>query len=159
MEGKRLLPEQFLRYVTEHLTRDKINLWVKVHNINHEKSELFSDFINSMFELVKTTYLGKDVIKNDKDVKGHFNWCWTKTVNNFTKENIYFNPIGEHKDYFWNLIKESFYTDVDNAEKLKNFFSTLFLLHTKKTKSELDMLLEIYILLDRSLKDKKLDTH
>lgn len=159
MGGKKVSPEQFLRYVTEHLSRDKINLWVKVHNINHEKSELFSDFINSVYGLIKTTYLGGDVIKKEEDIKGHFDWCWTKTINNFTRENIFFEPSGDHREYFWNLFKESFYTDIANAEKLKNFFRHLFFLHTKKTKSELDMLLEMYVLLDRSLENKKLDTH
>tara|TARA_R100001163_G_C5059130_1_gene195781 strand:+ start:1750 stop:2229 length:480 start_codon:yes stop_codon:yes gene_type:complete len=159
MGGKKISPEQFLRYVTEHLSRDSVNLWVKVHNINHEKNELFSDFINSVYHLIKNTYLGDDVIKKEEDIKGHFNWCWTKTINNFTRENIFFDPVGKHKEYFWNLFKESFYTDIENSEKLKKFFLHLFTLHINKTKSELDMLLEMYVLLDKSLENKKLDTH
>ena len=160
MEGKRLLPEEFFKYVAEPVSRDKVNLWVKINNINIEKNELFSDFIYSLYLLVKETYLGKEVTKKEEDIKGHFNWCWTKTINNFSLEKIYFNPTGEHKEYFWNFFYESFYINeaTDKIKKIEEFFITLFLLHLQKTKSELDMLLEIYVLLDKNLQHKEVSS-
>ena len=83
MERRRFLPEQFFKYVAQPLSRDKVNLWVKAHNINTEKIELFFDFADSLYNLIKNTYLGTDVINKEEDVKGHFDWCWTKTINNF----------------------------------------------------------------------------
>ena len=121
MERRRLLPEQFFKYVTQPISREEMNIWVKVHNINVAKVSLFGDYLSSLYNLVNDTYLGLDVIKTDKEITGHFNWCWEKTIGNFKKE------------------------------KLKNFINILFILHTDKTKSELDMLYEIYILLNESL--------
>ena len=34
MERKRLLPEQFFKYVTQPVSREDMNLWVKVNNIH-----------------------------------------------------------------------------------------------------------------------------
>jgi len=71
----------------------------------------------------------------------------------FKKENINFNVEGTHYDYFFHFFYESFYLkkDDEHLEKLKHFLNILFILHTDKTKSELDMLYEIYILLNESL--------
>ena len=139
MERRRLLPEQFFKYVTQPLSREDVNLWVKTQNISVSKVSLFGDYLTSLYNLINDTYLGLDVIKTDKEITGHFNWCWEKTVGNFKKENINFNTKGTHYDYF------------EHLEKLKNFINILFILHTQKTKSELDMLYEIYILLNESL--------
>ena len=165
MERRRFLPEQFFKYVAQPMSRDKVNLWVKVNNINAEKIELFFDFAHSLYYLIKNTYLGPDVINKEEDVKGHFDWCWTKTINNFSLEKIYFKAEGEHQVYFWNFFNESFYNpnNTDLNDRIEDFFNHLFLLHLSKTKSELDMLLEIYVILDKSLENsevnyKKLDT-
>lgn len=153
MEGKRLLPEQFFKYVTEPISREDINLWVKINNINTEKTDLFSDYILSLYDLVSDTYLGSDVIKYDKEKTEHFDWCWNKTLNNFQKENITFNNKGEHYDYFWEFFYESFYNNKnqEEVEHIVDFFTSLFQLHITKTKSELDMLTEIYNILDTNL--------
>ena len=142
MERRRLLPEQFFKYVTQPISREEMNIWVKVHNINVAKVSLFGDYLSSLYNLVNDTYLGLDVIKTDKEITGHFNWCWEKTIGNFKKENINFNTKGTHYDYFFNFFYESFYLkkNDEHLEKLKNFINILFILHTDKTKSELDML-------------------
>tara|TARA_B110000977_G_scaffold177882_1_gene234889 strand:- start:14787 stop:15266 length:480 start_codon:yes stop_codon:yes gene_type:complete len=153
MERRRLLPEQFFKYVTQPLSREDVNLWVKTQNISVSKVSLFGDYLTSLYNLINDTYLGLDVIKTDKEITGHFNWCWEKTVGNFKKENINFNTKGTHYDYFFHFFYESFYLkkNDEHLEKLKNFINILFILHTQKTKSELDMLYEIYILLNDSL--------
>jgi len=153
MERRRLLPEQFFKYVTQPLSREDMNLWVKAHNINISKVDLFGDYFHSLYNLVENTYLGEDVIKNENEIKGHFHWCWDKTIENFKKENILFKKEGTHLDYFYHFFYESFYhkKNDEHLEKLKYFLTTLFILHTSKTKSELDMLYEIYILLNESL--------
>jgi len=65
MERRRLLPEEFLNYVTKTISPEETRIWVKVNNINTEKTELFFDLIISLFYLIEETYLGKDVIKNE----------------------------------------------------------------------------------------------
>ena len=76
MERRRLLPEQFFKYVTHPISREDMNLWVKAHNISVSKVSLFGDYLNSLYNLIEDTYLGVDVIKTDDEITGHFNWCW-----------------------------------------------------------------------------------
>jgi len=153
MERRRLLPEEFLNYVTKQISPEHMRVWVKVNNINTEKIELFFDFINSLFYLIEETYLGDDVIITDEQKEGHFSWCWDKTIDNFKEENIHFKNKGEHYTYFFNFFYEGFYkNEVDEkVSKLKNFLDGLFKLHKVKTESELDMLIEMYRILENNL--------
>ena len=157
MERRRLLPEQFFKYVTQLVSREDMNLWVKVNNIHTEKIHLFGDYLKSLHMVVSETYLGRDVIKQDDEIKGHFNWCWGRIIDNFKKENILFKKEGHHHEYFFNFFYESFYTNKheEQREKIKEFLNHLFTLYSEKTKSELDMLYEMYVLLNESLTVKQ----
>ena len=149
-----LSPEQFYSYVTTNVSREELNVWVKACNINTEKSELFFDFTNVLCKLIFDTYLGNDVITNDQDKQGHFDWCWNNVLENFKGENITFREEGRHYEYFWNFYSESFYNnpkDTDVVLKIKDFFGKLLILHLPKTKSELDIFGEIYIILNNNL--------
>ena len=147
------IPEEFYNYITETVTTEDMRLWVRHKNIDVDRAELFYDFIESIHILVHETFLGDDVIINREDKQKHFNWCWNKTITNFKEENIMFNAEGDHYEYFWNFFYESYYTDKDkrDVQNINNYFLTLTNLHILKTKSELDMLSDIYILLDSNL--------
>jgi hypothetical protein len=77
-----------------------------------------------------------------------------KVIDNFGKENINFNKKGDHFDYFYSFFSEIFYLQVEDKVKnsINSFFTDLF--NTKKTftKSDLDMVLTIYKILDKNLK-------
>tara|TARA_R100001198_G_C5122723_1_gene144703 strand:- start:29 stop:499 length:471 start_codon:yes stop_codon:yes gene_type:complete len=156
MESKRLQPEQFYKYITEPIEKEEMALWVKAYNIKSEKTELFFDFINSLFTLIRETYLGEDIMKKEEDIKGHFTWCWDKVVSNFKKENINFNEVGNHYEYFWNFFYESFYIakEEETIPKISMFFNRMFKLYIQKTKSELDLLSEMYSILNSNLTDR-----
>jgi len=146
-------PEEFHQYISEPVSREKMSLWVKVNNIDSEKIDLFFDYVDSLQYIINKTYLGDDVMNTDEVKKEHYNWCWDKVIGDFKTENINFNKEGEHKDYFWNFFYESFY-DIKNKQDLThihNFFLVLFKLYILKTESELDMLNDIYNILDSNL--------
>jgi hypothetical protein len=77
-----------------------------------------------------------------------------KVIDNFGKENINFNKRGDHFDYFYSFFSEIFYQQVEDKVKnsINSFFTDLF--NTKKTftKSDLDMVLTIYKILDKNIK-------
>ena len=64
MESKRLQPEQFYKYITEPIEKEEMALWVKAYNIKSEKTELFFDFINSLFTLIRETYFRYPLSEN-----------------------------------------------------------------------------------------------
>ena len=148
---KPLTPDEFLNYVAKLVSPEEMDLWVKVNSIENEKAELFFDFISSFYKLLISTHLGHDTIKTDKDIKGHFDWCWKKNIDNFNTENIEFNVEGEHYDYMWNFFMESFYKESTDFNKVDEYLKKLFKLYIQKTKSELEVFKDLYLVLDKAL--------
>ena len=146
--------EGYLEFITSENYKHQIDIWYKAYNISRERIELFYDFINSIYLLVDETYLGFDVIESEEDQKNHFTWCWDKTIENFNKEKIYFKERGTHYQYFWNFFLEAYYfVQIDGEEsRISEYFYKLFNFKYKKSRSELDMLTEIYKLIEQNLK-------
>lgn len=146
--------DKLYKYIMKPLTNTQTTIWLKANNIILEKTDLFYDFVFSLLGLVNTTYLGEDVTPLELDKINHFNWCWNRTIESFEKERIHFDKSGTHYDYFWAFFRDAFYYQEDKEEiiKIDEFFKTIFDLKTKKTRSELDMLGDLYKTLDRSLK-------
>jgi hypothetical protein len=153
--------ENFFNYITKPLKPEDIDIWFKMNNIILEKMELYSDFCHTLYILIYDTYLGQNDVSTETKIKlsdddnlKHFQWCWLKVVDDFKKENIDFNKKGEHFDYFYSFFDEIFYTQIE--DKIKNSINSFFidLFNTKKTftKSDLDMVLTIYKILDKNLK-------
>ena len=157
--------ENFFNYITKPLNSDDVEVWFKVNNIFPEKMELFADFVHSLNYLVKYTYLGEDedigketkINLTQEDNKKHFEWCWNKTIDNFEKENLFFERTGEHYEYFESFFIEIFYEQKEKKvrDSIENFFQELFDLKKSYTKSDLDMIHTIYKSLDKTLSIKK----
>lgn len=152
--------DNFLKWVSAPITSDEVTTWFNMNNIYVEKIELFSDFILSLTKLITDTYLGDfgdkteaTLLLNDKENREHFDWCWNKIISNFKNENINFNVDGEHKDYLMLFFHDAFYTQKNELirESILKFFEYMFDVSSQFTKSDLDMLTEIYKKLDKNL--------
>ena len=155
--------ENFFNYITQPVKPEDVEKWFKVNNIFQEKLDLFSDFSHSLNLLIVETYLGQQdspnetkIVMSDEDNSKHFEWCWDKIVNNFIKEDLNFENRGEHFDYFKSFFDEIFYTQKDEKirKSITNFFTDLFDINKPFTKSDLDMVLTIYKILDKHLSKK-----
>jgi hypothetical protein len=154
----------FFDWLAKPMKDEDVNAWFLANNITPELTNLFRDFIMSFIELMKETYLGDDFEENIEtkvgmtvDQKlGHFEWCWNKTIENFTKENIHFNFEEKDYEFFKSFLFDLFY--VNNDKKLKDsmddFFKKLFDKKYKKTKSDIEIFTDIYKSLERSLNIK-----
>lgn len=153
--------DNFLNYITKQIDQKEIEIWMNVNNIIPEKMELFSDFCASLYNLIVDTYLGEELVEgretkihlSEEDQKKHFDWCWEKTISNFSKENIQFNKEGTHYDYLSSFFLEVFYHQKEGKIKysIGNFFDELFDKGTPFTKSDLDMLQGIYKSLEKNI--------
>lgn len=140
----------FIDYFSKPMNKEDILLIYKVNNVLPERSSLYLDFSESLFDLIVSTYLGDDVM-TEKNVKEHFNWCWNKTLLSFTKEKINFENK-ELYDYFFILFQEAFYNENNKKEVnfLLQFWRDIFNYSRIKTNSELESFLELYKIFDRS---------
>jgi len=122
----------------------------------YEKCELFSDFIQSLFMIVFDTYLG-DEITNATDKKNHYKWCWDKNVSNFKTEGII---LGDYKtfDYFSYFLHKTFYPMSKKSENKKlcdnliKIWQYMFDFDNKKNQADLNVALDVYEMLDNSMK-------
>jgi hypothetical protein len=135
--------------------REKIQEQYEVHNITHEKSELYYDFFISLLNLIHKTYLGDEVVKTTKDVANHFTWCFNKVLDNFGHERIKFQSLRNPRySHVWYFFYEAYYLSnlEDKYELLISYFTYLFDYTTVKTKKEIDSYVDFYKMLDQNLK-------
>jgi hypothetical protein len=57
------------------MKKEDVLVLYRLNNVIPEKTELYLDFIQALYNLVTSTYLGDDVM-DEKEIKKHFNWCW-----------------------------------------------------------------------------------
>lgn len=145
----------FLAYIHNPISRESMNVLYGSNNIKYEKCELYSDFVQSLLILTFDTYMGDDIMNVQDQVK-HFNWCWNKIIDDFKSEGIFFkNP--KLYEYFLEFMLEGFYIH----EKKKNFdytdkgllkiWSDIFNYDKIKTQADMDTLIEIYNIFEKSL--------
>jgi hypothetical protein len=128
------------------------------NNIIFQKCELFNDFVKSLLLKVFDTYMGDDVTEPNEQLN-HFNWCWNKTLEDFEGEGFIFKSVSLY-NYFLEFSFEVFYSNkdknkVDFETGILNIWNDLFNYSKIKTNSDIDALVEIYSLMDISIRTNK----
>ena len=150
----------FINWISKPVPDEELKIWFSVNNIIYERSELYRDFCVSLVILINETYFGdkdgkfeSEIQMTDEDNLNHFDWCWNKTIENFKKENIKFLQEGNHKIYFKSFIGDVFYNQKDQTVKksVSKFLDDLFSRDKGFSKSDLDLLTEIYKLMDSNI--------
>ena len=150
--------ENFFRWMSNPISKEEVLIWFNIHNLNYEKIELYGDFVKSLYQTIIDTYLGDDELETrislrEEDKIAHFEWCWNKVLDDFRKENIVIKNEGQHKDYFKSFFLDSFYNS--NQRNLKvaipEFIEDVFNLEKPFTKSDLDILTELYNMFEKNM--------
>ena len=153
---------RFFDWLAKPMKDEDINAWYLANNITSEHTELFRDFSLSFYYLIVDTYLGDDspttsetkVGMTMEQKKDHFKWCWNKTIDNFSKESIYFIFREDDMEFFESFFFEIFYLQKDDSirQNIELFLQQLFDRKGKKSKSDIEIFTDLYKLLERSLK-------
>lgn len=145
---------RLLLSLTSIYSRETTDLIYSSNSISYDKCNLYSDFIQSLITIVFDTYMGDDITK-ESDKLRHFQWVWYTNLDNFNKEGIKFNDTLELYDYFLIYLFESFY-NIPTKDKL--LYDTILMVWLKlfdmnilKTKSDMDLFLDIYKVFETSL--------
>ena len=143
---------EFMNYMTQPLSSEQMNLLYKANDIKFDRCNLYYDFIKSLNQNIIDTFLGDEYIHTEKDIFGHYNWCFNKVVDDFKYENIFFDDMEKIKDYFLYFYEELFYKDLDKSlEKINKLADLSFNYYRLKSKSDIDILIELYKMFDKSL--------
>ncbi len=149
--------ENFFNWMVKPIPSDEVIVWFNIHNMHYEKIELFGDIFKSLYHIINDTYLGNNDVEtkielSDNDKKNHFDWCWDKLIDNFKKENINIKKYGEHKDYLKSFYLETFYSpDHKYKENIPKFLYDVFDVNIPFSKSDLEIITELYKLFDKNI--------
>ena len=150
--------ENFFNWMSKPIPKDEVIIWFNVHNMITEKIQLYGDIFQSLNQIIIDTYLGDDttetkIVISDDDKLAHFEWSWKRTLDNFKKENINIKANGEHKDYFKDFFSETYYNQKEKNVKqsIPKFISDVFDINKEFSKSDLDILTELYKLLEKNI--------
>ena len=133
--------------------KEEIDIWYRAHNIVRERSELYHDFILSLLNLIDKTYLGADALITEEDIINHFNWCFTKIIDNFAEERIYFVNKGIFT-YLWFFFYKGYYlhNEEDKVKVISEYFDLIFDYNKIKLIEDRESFIELYKLFDQNLK-------
>ena len=151
--------ENFYNWMSKPLPNNEVEVWFQVHNIILEKVVLYGDIFLSLSKIILETYLGDETSETkinltEEDITNHYDWCWKKMLKDFELENLIIQREGEHKAYMKVFFDDSFYRQ-ENYEMrtaIPKFIEELFDLEKPFAKSDLDILTEIYKLLEKHVK-------
>ena len=150
--------ENFFIWMTKPIPHDEVITWFNIHNMNYEKIELYGDISKSLTKIIMDTYLGESVSEtkimlSDEDNMAHFEWSWNKMIEDFRKENIKIKFKGDHKDYFQSFFKDTFYNQPKESIKhsIDKFLIEIFDTEVTFSKSDLDLLTELYKLMEKNM--------
>jgi hypothetical protein len=144
----------FLAYINNPMSKESIAVLYASNNVKYERCVLYGDFIISLMKIVFSTYMGDEITNNEEQLS-HFNWCWEKNVNNFLDyEGIKIDSKYLY-DYFLQFMIETFYSLTEKSEKTNEdliiLWSDIFNYTKPKTNSDIDMMLELYKIFEKSL--------
>lgn len=127
--------------------------------IIRDRVEVYKDFtLNLLFYIVKY-YLDKETLKEDDDIKGHFNWCFNKVCDEFKLEGIDFSTNEVLRDYFFMYYYHQLYKsegkEIQPFEYYEKFWKNIFEFDKQRNKSIINVLIEVYHIFDKSINHEK----
>ena len=150
--------ENFFNWMSKPIPQDEVIIWFNVHNMNYERIELYGDIFKSLNYIIIDTYMGEETSEtkislSQEDKESHFEWCWSKMIEDFKKENIIIKHGGKHKEYFRSFFFDTFYNQSEKniKESISNFLVEIFDVEKPFSKSDLDILTELYKLMEKNI--------
>ena len=125
----------------------------KIVNINYQKMELFSDFIELLYNKINETYLGDEYIKGDV-ITTHFFWCLNQTVLKFNDEKIFFEFDDKTKKLLLDIFKDIFYLNKNDLIR-KDSINYRYHLFQYGSKNDVDTnyLIKLYKIFNNNIKN------
>lgn len=142
-------PVRYRGFIKNPLSMTEINTIYKFNKIKHTRVDLYSDFVQSLCDLVFSTYMGDDVTSvNDRTT--HFDWCWNKNMKAYVEMGYDLADWSDKQKYFYfrSFFLDVFYHVEDKAEileyNIKNVWDFIFNCDVEKSRLDVENFLEIY---------------
>lgn len=120
-----------------------------------DRIEIYKDFTINLLNYIIFYYLDKDSLSEDEDIKNHFNFCYDKVCDEFLEEEINFKDNNELREYFYIYYYNEFYKKPSKIATYDKFWRNIFEIDLHKNKNIISVLLEIYMIFDKSINIEK----
>jgi len=146
---------EFMNYMVTPLSYEQMHLLYKANDIKFDRCSLYYDFIKSLNITLVNTYLGEEYINSEREVKEHYIWCFNKVIKDFKNEKVLFDETDKLKEYFFYFYYELFYNNSEKSlSKLNKLADLSFDFNRLKSRSDIDILIELYKMFEKSLYHK-----
>lgn len=118
-----------------------------------DRIEIYKDFTINLLNYIIFYYLDKDSLSENEDIKNHFNFCYDKVCDEFLEEEINFKNNDELREYFYVYYYNQFYKNKESSKlsTYDKFWRNIFEIDLQKDKNLISVLLEIYMIFDKSI--------
>ena len=123
-----------------------------------DRVEIYKDFSINLLNYIYDFYLDSNTLCDDKDIRNHFNWCYTKVCDEFKLANINFSKNEPLRQYFMNIYYYQFYKRENqdiSLEYYDRFWRNIFEIDKQKNKNILNSMVELYNIFDTSISQEK----
>lgn len=131
---------------------------IKIYNekkIFYPRLEIIKDFLFLLLDEIEKTYLGDELMKI-QNMKEHFHYCFNKTINEFSKENINIHGNKSLEVFLFDICFKYYYDTSKTKNNIENFkmrLSILMTYSTTKKASQINELLLYYKHFNENLGD------
>ncbi len=126
-----------------------------------DRVEIYKDVALNLLYYIHHYYIDKESLSADEDIRNHYNWCFKKVCDEFLKEGIDFSKNEVLKKYFYEYYYHQFYNIKNGVnqdtslEYYEKFWKNIFEIDKQKSKSIINILIEIYNVFDVSINQEK----
>lgn len=122
--------------------------YMRKNDMYQERMDLYRDFVCDLVNKVHETFLGTDIM-GEQEFREHFDWCWSRIIEEFKADNIVFYDECELKEYLWRSFYDMFYVADDHIDELKDNMMIIWNFifdhgRVSKTKSEINYTIDAY---------------
>lgn len=146
--------------IKKKITESEFLAIVDKQKINKKRCEVFHAFINNLIKTLYSTYLGKEYIKKEEDIKGHYDWCFKKVGYDFLEINFNFLNNVDVYEHFFEYFSMVLYDEgkINLESTVIKFYEKIFSFTGERIGLQLNELQELYIKFNKSLINKNAKT-
>ena len=123
-----------------------------------DRVEIYKEFTINLLNYIYDYYLDRETLKEDIDIRNHFNWCFNKVCDEFKEEGLNFSKNEPLRQYFLEFFYHQFYKRENSEISLgyfERFWVNIFTIAGQKNKNVMNTMIELYNIFDTSVNQEK----
>jgi hypothetical protein len=148
-----LSPESRFLSLFKNMPNETIVGIYKKKGVHNELVEDYSTFLRKLINTVYDTFLGNDIIYQERDIIAHFGWCFNTAAEETNLGKYKYTENKELYDYFLEYFTLNLYLCEESREVDFQYFSFFLNYLENKQKVDVDGFVDLYDIFERTPKN------